>query len=194
MEMSHSAWELCRRLGDDGGLKAAYRGGCRACQNLSARAIRHGDTDQRRPTSSSRGHRRSPDRGAAQRRPRPARPSCRDGGGGLASARCRICGCRMDAPGSCGTATGQSGQSRLASARCHSHALASEIAVRAGLRTGFGSPRRSCRSGRGAPTAWMRCCRCCTCAASRPAPETGLRAPRRDLERPGQTQDLMTHM
>ena len=29
------------KLGDDGGLKAAYRGGCRACQNLSERAIRH---------------------------------------------------------------------------------------------------------------------------------------------------------
>lgn len=57
--------ELCGRLGDDGVLKAAYRGGCRACQNLSVRAIRHGDTYQRRPTSSSRRPRRSPDRGAA---------------------------------------------------------------------------------------------------------------------------------
>jgi hypothetical protein len=32
--------ELCGRMGDDGVLKAAYRGGCRACQNLSSRAIR----------------------------------------------------------------------------------------------------------------------------------------------------------
>ena len=31
------------------------------------------------------------------------------------------------------------------------------------------SPRRSCRSGRGGPRAWMRCCRCSTCAGSRPA-------------------------
>ncbi len=34
--------ELCRKLGDDDGLKAAYRGGCPACQNLSERAIRLG--------------------------------------------------------------------------------------------------------------------------------------------------------
>ena len=35
--------------------------------------------------------------------------------------------------------------------------------------SGSGSARRSCRCGRGAPGAWMRCCRCCICAASRPA-------------------------
>ena len=33
--------ELCRKVGDDGLREAAYRGGCRACQNLSRRAIRH---------------------------------------------------------------------------------------------------------------------------------------------------------
>ena len=33
--------ELSRKLGDDGLRRAAYRGGCRACQNLSRRAIRH---------------------------------------------------------------------------------------------------------------------------------------------------------
>ena len=40
LELTRSRGELCRKLGDDGGVKAAYRGGCRACQNLSARAIR----------------------------------------------------------------------------------------------------------------------------------------------------------
>jgi DDE superfamily endonuclease len=33
--------ELWRKLGDDGVRRAAYRGGCRACQNLFERAIRH---------------------------------------------------------------------------------------------------------------------------------------------------------
>jgi hypothetical protein len=33
--------ELSRNLGDDNRLKAAYRGGCRACQNLPKGAIRH---------------------------------------------------------------------------------------------------------------------------------------------------------
>jgi hypothetical protein len=33
--------ELCVNLGDDVWLKAAYRGGCRACQNLPKGAIRH---------------------------------------------------------------------------------------------------------------------------------------------------------
>jgi len=42
--------ELCRKLGDDDGLKAAYRGGCPACQNLSERAIR---LWKRLPTSSA---------------------------------------------------------------------------------------------------------------------------------------------
>lgn len=35
--------------------------------------------------------------------------------------------------------------------------------------TGSGSPQPSCRNGRGAPAAWMRYCRSCTYAASRPA-------------------------
>jgi transposase len=34
--------ELCGRMGDAVWVKAAYRGGCRACQDLSLRAIRHG--------------------------------------------------------------------------------------------------------------------------------------------------------
>ncbi|MFL5186720.1 MAG: cupin domain-containing protein [Microvirga sp.] len=33
--------ELWRKLGDDGVRRAAYRGGCQACQNLFERAIRH---------------------------------------------------------------------------------------------------------------------------------------------------------
>src|SRR5450755_3314736 len=33
--------ELSWNLGDDNRLKAAYRGGCRACQNLPKGAIRH---------------------------------------------------------------------------------------------------------------------------------------------------------
>src|SRR5271170_4181136 len=33
--------ELSPNLGDDNRLKAAYRGGCRACQNLPKGAIRH---------------------------------------------------------------------------------------------------------------------------------------------------------
>ena len=28
-----------------------------------------------------------------------------------------------------------------------------------------GSPRRSCRRGRGSPRGWRRCCRCCICTA-----------------------------
>jgi hypothetical protein len=35
--------ELCGNLGDDVWLKAAYRGGCRACQNLPKGAIRHAE-------------------------------------------------------------------------------------------------------------------------------------------------------
>ena len=50
----HAQMELWRKLGDDGGLKAAYRGGCRACQNLSERAIRHEDIYQHCPPSSAR--------------------------------------------------------------------------------------------------------------------------------------------
>jgi len=45
--------ELWRKLGDDGGVKAAYRGGCRACQNLLERAIRHEHGYQGRPASSA---------------------------------------------------------------------------------------------------------------------------------------------
>ena len=42
MRLGHlQSLELWRKVGDDGGLKAAYRGGCRACQNLFERAIRH---------------------------------------------------------------------------------------------------------------------------------------------------------
>ncbi|WP_342141013.1 hypothetical protein [Methylobacterium fujisawaense] len=67
------AAELCGKVGDDDGLKAAYRGGCRACQNLSSRAIRHGKPYQHRAASSARGHRRSPDRSAAGRSPAPSR-------------------------------------------------------------------------------------------------------------------------
>ena len=37
------AGELCRNLGDDVWLKAAYRGGCQACQNLPKGAIRHAE-------------------------------------------------------------------------------------------------------------------------------------------------------
>ena len=36
-------YELCRNLGDDVWLKAAYRGGCQACQNLPKGAIRHAE-------------------------------------------------------------------------------------------------------------------------------------------------------
>jgi hypothetical protein len=46
--------ELCGKMGDGGGLKAAYRGGCRACQNLSRRAIRHDRAYQRCPISPAR--------------------------------------------------------------------------------------------------------------------------------------------
>src|SRR5579863_480442 len=41
--------ELCGKVGDDGLRKAAYRGGCRACQNLSRRAIRH-ERDYQHPS------------------------------------------------------------------------------------------------------------------------------------------------
>ena len=72
--------ELCGRLGDALGVRAAYRGGCRACQNLSSRAIRHGHSYQRRAVASARGDRRSADRGAARRCSPPARPGRRAGG------------------------------------------------------------------------------------------------------------------
>jgi hypothetical protein len=48
-----STFQLWRELGDDGGVKAAYRGGCRACQNLSERAIRHEHGYQARPALSA---------------------------------------------------------------------------------------------------------------------------------------------
>jgi len=37
------------KVGDDGLREAAYRGGCRACQNLSKRAIRH-ERDYQHPS------------------------------------------------------------------------------------------------------------------------------------------------
>jgi len=40
-EANDGTRELSRNLGDDNRLKAAYRGGCRACQNLPKGAIRH---------------------------------------------------------------------------------------------------------------------------------------------------------
>jgi len=43
------ATELSRNLGDDNRLKAAYRGGCRACQNLPKGAIRHVERYHRHP-------------------------------------------------------------------------------------------------------------------------------------------------
>jgi RNA polymerase sigma factor (sigma-70 family) len=46
--------ELWRKLGDDGMRRAAYRGGCRACQNLFERAIRHERDYQHCPLSSAR--------------------------------------------------------------------------------------------------------------------------------------------
>ena len=41
IELSWVGNELSRNLGDDNRLRAAYRGGCRACQNLPKGAIRH---------------------------------------------------------------------------------------------------------------------------------------------------------
>ena len=52
-DRSEAALELWRKLGDDGDVKAAYRGGCRACQNLLERAIRHEHGYQGRPASSA---------------------------------------------------------------------------------------------------------------------------------------------
>jgi hypothetical protein len=61
--LSESAWlrlalrdgdrELCGNLGDDVWLKAAYRGGCRACQNLPKGAIRHVERYHRHPVPSA---------------------------------------------------------------------------------------------------------------------------------------------
>jgi hypothetical protein len=45
--------ELCGNLGDDVWLKAAYRGGCRACQNLPKGAIRHVKRYHRHPVPSA---------------------------------------------------------------------------------------------------------------------------------------------
>jgi hypothetical protein len=45
--------ELWRELGDDGGLKAAYRGGCRACQNLPKERYAYEHVYQRCPPSSA---------------------------------------------------------------------------------------------------------------------------------------------
>ena len=45
--------ELCGRMGDDEGVKAAYRGGCRACQNLPRERYAYGDLYQHRPASSA---------------------------------------------------------------------------------------------------------------------------------------------
>ena len=53
--------------------------------------------------------------------------------------------------------------------RSRSHERRFATAGRPAMASGSGSARRSCRCGRGAPEAWMRCCRCCICAASRPA-------------------------
>src|SRR5271170_2434966 len=39
--LARTSAELSRNLGDDNRLEAAYRGGCRACQNLPKGAIRH---------------------------------------------------------------------------------------------------------------------------------------------------------
>ena len=45
--------ELSRNLGDDERLKAAYRGGCRACQNLPKGAIRHVERYHCHPVASA---------------------------------------------------------------------------------------------------------------------------------------------
>jgi ABC-type amino acid transport system permease subunit len=45
--------ELWRELGDDGELKAAYRGGCRACQNLQKERYAYEHVYQRCPPSSA---------------------------------------------------------------------------------------------------------------------------------------------
>ena len=60
--------------------------------------------------------------------------------------------------------------------------------------SGAGSPRRSCRRGRGSPRRWPRCCRCCTCTAcpaatSRPALEQFL-----GLGRPGCRRPTITRL
>ena len=49
-----NACELCVNLGDDGGMKAAYRGGCRACQTPALRALAHPRLESRRVPSSPR--------------------------------------------------------------------------------------------------------------------------------------------
>ena len=46
--------ELSWKMGDGRGLKAAYRGGCGACQDLSRRAIRHDRAYQRCPVPPAR--------------------------------------------------------------------------------------------------------------------------------------------
>src|SRR3954447_15766153 len=73
-------FELCRELGDDGGLKAAYRGGCRACQNLSRRAIRHEHIYQCCPPTSARRARGSSDGCPALGGSTASGPGCGAGG------------------------------------------------------------------------------------------------------------------
>jgi hypothetical protein len=51
--MAPAGEELWRELGDDGELKAAYRGGCRACQNLQKERYAYEHVYQRCPPSSA---------------------------------------------------------------------------------------------------------------------------------------------
>ena len=51
--------ELCRNLGDEVWLKAAYRGGCQTCQNLPKGAIRHSERYHCHRTSRPANHSRT---------------------------------------------------------------------------------------------------------------------------------------
>lgn len=72
------------------------------------------------------------------------------------------------APVSCGMVTARRKRLRPGSARSRSRGRRFGAAGRPVTASGSASARRSCHCGRGAPGAWMRCCRCCTYAASRP--------------------------
>ncbi len=58
---------------------------------------------------------------------------------------------------------------RAGAARSRSRGRRFANVARPAMASGSGSARRSCRCGHRGPEVWMRCCRCSTCAAFRPA-------------------------
>ena len=144
--------------------------GVEACQNLPKERYAMNDDTTIIPASPAGFDHRPVDRD----RPRGRAPHADGGAEGrgreLRRPVRRRAVCPTGASASSGTAPGRSGRSRPGSgrSRCSGRRCATARPT-CRPRRGSGSPRTSCRDGRGARRASMPCCRCFTCAASPPA-------------------------